>query len=145
MTFPQLLQKYEIKLGRIENYEITPLSSVGLQNYRAELERKREEREKLKVQFYRFMDKEKRKRAKEGLLKDKSVCFSHPLELDLPLSKKLLSAAFAQAAFFTSRAEECDIYVCFEGESGPRLKSVQSGKGRVLTAEEFSNYLGVSS
>jgi hypothetical protein len=25
------------------------------------------------------------------------------------------------------------------------LKSVQSGKGRVLTAEEFSNYLGVSS
>ena len=143
LTLPQLLQKYKISLGRIENYEITPLTSAGQVEYRTELERKKEERERLKTEFYRFMDREKRKRAKDGLLKNKSVCFSHPLEMELPLSKKLLSAAFSQAAFFTSRAEECDIYVCFEDESGPRLKSVQKGKGKVLTATEFSSYLGV--
>lgn len=143
ITFPALLKKYGIKTGKIENYEITPNTSLGLETYRAEIEKVREERERLKTEFYRFMDKEKRKRAKDGLLKNKSVCFSHPLELELPLSKKLLSAAFSQAAFFTSRAEECDIYVCFEGEEGARIKSVSRGKGRVLTTAEFSSYLGI--
>ncbi len=140
VTLPHLIQKYEIKLGRIENYEISLTTSAGLEKYRKEQERKKAERERTKIEFYRFADREKRKRAKEGLLKNRSVCFSHPLELELPLSKKLLSAAIAQGAFFTSRAEECDIYVCFEGEGGPRLKSV---KGKVLTAAEFSAYLGV--
>ena len=32
------------------------------------------------------------------------------------------------------------MYVCFEGEGGQRLKSV---KGRVLTADEFSTYIGL--
>jgi len=138
VTLPDLLEKYQITLGKIEHYEIEQTTSAGLVKYREELERKKEERERAKTEFYRFMDKEKRKRAKEGLLKNQSVCFSHPLELELPLSKKLLSAAFAQGAFFTSHAEECDLYVCFEGEGGPRLKSV---KGKVLTTEEFTAYL----
>ena len=141
VTLPDLLRKYKITLGRIENYEIAQTTSVGLETYRAELERKKEERERTKVEFYRFADREKRKRAKEGLLKNKKVCFSHPLELELSLSKRLLTAIFSEGAFFTSRAEECDIYVCFEGESGPRLKSVK--QGRVLTADEFFMYLGL--
>jgi len=140
VTLFDLLKKYGVKLGRIENYEISTTSSVGLEKYREEQEKRKEAREKAKTEFYRFADREKRKRAKEGLLKNTSVCFSHPLELELPLSKKLLAAAFAQGAFFTSHAEECDLYVCFEGEGGPRIKSV---KGKVLTADEFSAYLGV--
>ncbi|MBQ4053687.1 MAG: hypothetical protein IJD33_05050 [Clostridia bacterium] len=140
VTLPDLLEKYQITLGRIENYEISLTTSAGLELYRIEQEKRKEARERAKVEFYRFADREKRKRAKEGLLKNKSVCFSHPLELELPLSKKLLSAAFAQGAFFTSRAEDCDMYVCFEGEGGQRLKSVQ---GKVLTADEFSTYLGI--
>ena len=141
VTLPDLLQKYKIKLGRIENYEIAQTTSVGLEAYRAEQERRKEERERLKIEFYRFVDREKRKRSKEGTLKNKSICFSHPLELELPLSKKLLLALFSQGGYFTSRAEDCDIYVCFEGEGGPRIKSVK--KGRVLTADEFSAYLGL--
>ena len=112
---------------------------MGLERYRAEQEKRKEARERAKVEFYRFADREKRKRNKDGLLKNKSICFSHPLELELPLSKKLLAAAFSQGAFFTSHAEECDMYVCFAGEGGQRLKSV---KGRVLTTDEFSAYMG---
>lgn len=143
LTFAELLKKYEITLGKIENYEITQSVSTAFLEYKQEQERRKEEREKKKIEFYRFADREKRKRSKEGLLKNKAVCFSHPLELELPLSKRLLSAVFAQAGFFTSKAEECDIYVCFEGESGPRMKSVQNGKGKILTAQEFEAYLGV--
>ena len=139
-TLPDLIEKYNITLGRIDNYEITTTTSAGLEVYRAEQEKRREARERAKVEFYRFADREKRKRNKDGLLKNKSICFSHPLELELPLSKKLLAAAFSQGAFFTSHAEECDMYVCFAGEGGQRLKSV---KGRVLTTDEFSAYMGL--
>ncbi len=141
LSLAQLLEKYSITLGKIENYEITPPTSAPLQAYRVAQEKRKEERERRKVEFYRFADRERRKRSKEGALKGKIVCFSHPLELELPRSKKLLSAVYAAGGFFTSKAEECDVYVCFEGESGARLKSVQ--KGKILTAGEMENYLGV--
>lgn len=137
----ELLKKYEVALGRIENYEITPPTSTGFLQYKKGQERKKEEREKQKAEFHVFADKEKRRRSKEGKLKGKRVCFSHPLEIQLPLSKRLLTAAFAQAAFLTYRAEECDLYVCFENESGARLKSAQAARARVLTPEQFEEYL----
>ena len=86
------------------------------------------------------MDKEKRKREKEGKLKNKNVCFSHPLEIQLPLSKKLLQSAFAQGAYFTSRAESCDLYICFEGETGPRIKSLPQHT-KILTPDAFMEFL----
>ena len=76
-------------------------------------------------------------------MKGKTVCFSHPLELELELSKKLLTAVFAEAGFFTSRAEECDIYVCLEGESGARLKSAQERNSKIILAKDFAEFLGV--
>lgn len=142
-SLQDLIAHYQIVPGHIDNYEMTPTTSAALQEYRRQIEEKKEERERLKVEFYQYVDKQKRKRAKEGLLKSRSVCFSHALELELPLSKKLLSAAFAQAAFFTSKAEDCDIYVCFAGETGGRIKSAQQGKARIITPEEFSKYLSV--
>ncbi len=139
-TLTELIEKYQIKLGRIENYEITQASSKGLEVYRVEQEKRKEERESSRIEFFRFADKQKRKRSKEGVLKGKTVCFSHPLELNLEIAKPLLLAVFAEGGYFISRAEECDFYVCFEGESGARMKSVK--KGRVLTLEEFNAYLG---
>ncbi len=143
LTLPEILKKYEITLGKIENHEITQSTSTAFIAYKALQERKKEEREKKKVEFYRFLDREKRKRSKEGALKGKKICFSHPLELELPRSKKLLSAVLAAGGYFTSRAEECDMYVCLEGEGGARMKSVQAANGQILTVEEMEGYLGI--
>ncbi len=140
VTLSDLIEKYEITLGRIEHYEIASATSKGLEAYRAEQEKRKEEREKARIEFFRFADKEKRKRAKDGSLKGKTVCFSHPLELRLEISKPLLQAVFSEAGYFNSRAEECDLYICLEGESGARMKSVK--KGRTLTVDEFKAYLG---
>ncbi len=140
-TLLELIEQYKITLGRIEDYQIFATSSEGLLRYREEQERRKEAREKAKVEFYRFVDREKRKRAKEGLLKNKLVCLSHSLELELSISKPLISKMFAQGALFTSRAEECDLYICLEGESGARIKSVN--KGRVMTLDEFSSCFAI--
>ena len=138
-----LLEKYQVKTGKIEKYEITQTTSVALEAYKAAREKAKEERERARAQFHIFADKEKRKRAKDGKLKDKTICFSHALELQTALAKKLLKAAFDNAARITYRAEECDLYVCFETENCPRKKSVQDRNTPIYTPESFAQYLGV--
>ena len=141
LSLVELLKKYQIKLGKIENYEVTQSTSVPFENFRALREKQKEEREKKRVEFHIFADREKRKREKEGKLKNKTVCFSHSVELDLPLAKRLLQAAFAEAARVTFRAEECDLYICYDGEGGQRLQSVLSRGGKAINPDEFCKYL----
>ena len=141
LNFTQLLEKYQITTGRIENYEIRQNTSVRYMQYKQEQEQRKEERERRKAEFHVFADREKRRRAKDGKLKNKRVCFSHPLELQTDLAKGLLLKAFAQGAFYSFRAEECDVYVCFETESGQRLKSAQEVKARIFTPDAFADFL----
>jgi DNA polymerase III epsilon subunit-like protein len=143
LSLPSLLEKYQITMGKIENYEINPVGSVAFEKYKAEREKARIKRDKARAEFHIFADRAKRKRAKEGKLQGKTVCFSHALELETPLAKKLLKAAFDQAAYLTFRAEECDTYVCFENENGGRIKSAQEKNARIFSAKEFAVYLGV--
>ena len=140
-TLSQLLETYDIVLGKITEYEITQTTSKAFQTFKAERERAKEEKERARAKFHIFADKEKRKRAKEGKLKDKNVCFSHALELQTPLAEQLLRATFAQAGKITYRAEECDVYVCFETENCPRKKSVQAKNVPVYTPEQFAKFL----
>ncbi len=142
-TLVELLEKYEVTTGVIADYEITQTTSEAAAAYKEGKERAKEEREKARATFHIFADKEKRKRAKEGKLKNKTVCFSHALELQTALAKKLLKAAFDNAAKLTYRAEECDLYVCFESENCPRKKSVMEKNTPVFTPESFAEYLGV--
>lgn len=141
LSLNALLEKYQITCGRIENYEITQNTSAAFEEFKIAREKAKEERERARVEFHIFADREKRKRNKDGKLKSKRICFSHALELQTPLAEKLLRAAFSQGAFITYRAEECDMYVCFENESGQRLRSVQERKARVFSPEQFEAYL----
>lgn len=137
----KLLQKYGITCGKIENYEILQNTSVAFENYKVERERAKEERERTRAQFHIFADREKRKRSKEGKLKNRTICFSHAVELDICRAKTLLQKAFAQGARITFRAEECDLYICFETESGQRLQSVQNRGVKIYTPDAFAEFL----
>ena len=141
LSLPDLIEKYEIALGKIENYEITQSDSTAFRNFRQAREKAKEERERARAQFHIFSDRAKRRRAKDGALKNKTVCFSHAVELQTENAKSLLVSAFNQAARLTYRAEECDLYICFATESGGRLKSAQDNGARVLTPEEFAEIL----
>ncbi len=142
-TLHQLMEKYEVRAGKIENYAITLSTSKGVEAYKKAREEAKEARDRARAKFHIFADKERKNRAKEGKLKDKTVCFSHALELETPLAQKLLKAAYAHAAKLTYRAEECDLYVCFATENCPRLQSVQAKNKPIYTPEDFAKYLGV--
>ena len=144
LTLPALIEKYQITAGSIADFEITPYTSVPFENYRLQREKAKEEREKRRADFHIFADRAKRKRAKEGKLKNKSVCFSHALELETPLAQSLLQAAFEQAARITYRAEECDVYVHLDGEGGPRLLSAAKAGAKTLTSEQFAQFIQIA-
>ena len=137
----ELFEKYSITLGRIKNYEVTQNTSVAQEKYLAEVKRKKEERERVRVAFHNFIDREKRKRKKDGKLKGKRICFSHALVLELDKAKMLAQKMFEQGGFYAFHAEECDVYVYLDGENGQRLKSAEANKARLLRAEEFQEYL----
>lgn len=135
-----LLKKYGVTLGRLQNYEIERTDSVAFTKYRQERERLKEERERLRAEFHIFADKEKRKRAKTGKMLGKTVCFSHPTEL-CSVAKKLLSDAFSLGARVTFKAEECDIYIRYENETGLRLQSAITRGAKLFSPESFRAYL----
>ncbi len=141
LSLPRLIEQYEITLGSIENYEVTQTTSAPFRAFKQAREREKEERERARAQFHIFADRAKRRRAKDGALKNKTVCFSHPLELQTELAKSLLLSAFEQAAQITYRAEECDIYICFETENGARLQSAKARGARVFTPEQFAEFI----
>ena len=139
VDFAGLLQYYQITMGRTENCEITQNTSVAYENHLAEVVKRKELRERCRMQFYNFYDREKRKRSKDGRLKNKRVCFSHNLVLDIELAKSLLSKAFKQGAFYSFHAENCDLYIYSDGETGQRMKSASDNKARLLSIQEFDS------
>ena len=142
-TLDNVIKRYQITLGKIQNYEITQSTSASFDAYKLEREKAKEERERARIEFHIFADREKRKRAKDGKLKNQRVCFSHALELQTPLAKKLLIGAFSQGSHITFKAEECDAYICFEGESDARVKSVQTRGAKIFTPQQFATYLDI--
>lgn len=140
-TLQGLLEKYQVKLGTLKNYEVERTTSTAFEKFRTAREKAKEEREKTRAEFHIFADKSRKKRAKTGKLKDKFVCFSHPLELALPLAKSLLSSALEQGAKITFKAEECDFYIRYETETGQRLLSAQKKGAKLFSPEDFKAYL----
>ncbi len=137
LSLREMLKKYKITLGEIENYQITQMSSQGFREYRAAREAAKEARERTRAQVHIYIDRAKRRRAKDGVLKNKTVCFSHEIELNAELAERLAELAFAAAARITFRAEECNLYVAFEEENGARKQSAIARGARVLAPEEF--------
>lgn len=143
VSFQGLLEKYEITCGRIENYEVRQNESKAHAAYVEAALRRKEERERARVEFHVFVDREKRKRKKDGALKGKTVCFSRVLEEDEAHNRALASAVFAAGGFYGFRAEACDYYIRAEQETGQRIAAAERGGATILTKDEFLSAIGV--
>ena len=141
VTFPKLLEKYGVTMGKIERYEIEQNTSELYQKYQADLIKRREQREQKRAEVHRYIDRERRNRDKNGVLKGKRFCFSHRFEEEVDEAKALTKQAYAAGCIYVYKAEECDYYIAFDGESGARLQSAVQKKARVFTPEEFAEFL----
>ena len=141
LTLIELFKKYNIQLGKIENYEVFPTTSKALKKYQKEVAAAKEKRERARALFHEFVDKSRKLRNKNGVMKGLAVSFSRLVEEQLEKSKALLLKMFEKGGFFAYRIDECKIYVCTEGENGPRLLRAQENGATIMTDEEFDRYL----
>jgi hypothetical protein len=141
LKLPELIEKYKIKLGKIENYEVYPTYSGASRKYHKDAALAKEKRERARASFHEFVDKNRRLRNKNGVMKGVEVGFSKLLEEQVEKSKGLVLKMFEKGGFFVYRADNCKIYVCTEGENGPRLLRAQENGAKVMTADEFERYL----
>ncbi|MGN1061914.1 MAG: exonuclease domain-containing protein, partial [Candidatus Scatosoma sp.] len=137
VSLRELLKKYGVTCGKIENYTITPVSSAAGKREKEEAKKRKERREKALAEFHRAADLGARRRNKNGALKSVSVCFSHRVEEDNERAFPLLFALYKAGAKYVYKPAACDWYVCFAGESGARRKSAEEVGAKICTPEEL--------
>ncbi len=122
-----LLAKYKIRGGKLENYRTRQPSSAGQKTYYSERAREREEYHAAHEEFYRYVNKYMHRRKKGGALEGKVFCFAKDVEIDVPMSVKLVAAIFNSGGRYTSHPGECNVYIA-RGEGGMRFESaIKSG------------------
>ena len=135
-SLQELLEKYDITLGYTKDGEVIQTTSKGQVEYLKEHARQKEEKERKRGKFHQYVERCKRRRSKEGKLRGRSLCISHALEWE-ECAYAIADKAFANAAWWTTKAEECHVYVAAEGETGPRIQSAKAKGAGIYTVQEF--------
>ncbi|MBR7186068.1 MAG: hypothetical protein IKD43_01010 [Clostridia bacterium] len=122
-----LIERYGIRGGMLENYHIRTAGSVGLKQFLADREREREEYHRAHEEFYRYVNKYMHRRKKGGKLEGKIFCFAKDVEIDVPMSVKLVASIFNSGGKYTSHPAACNVYIARD-EGGTRFESaIKSG------------------
>ena len=122
VSVSELVEKYRIRAGKIENYQIKTPDSEGLRRYIAEKEFQKEAHAKAHEAFYRVVNKHMNRRKKGGTLEGKIFCFSKEVEDEVEISTKLVRAIFEAGGKYTSHPGECNVYIA-RGAGGVRYQS----------------------
>ncbi|MBO5525465.1 MAG: hypothetical protein J5993_01810 [Clostridia bacterium] len=143
VSLSELLIKYGMRLGKIENYVYgTPTTRAEIE-WKREVHRKKAERAKRHDEFFRYLNKKgrKKKRRMEGPLVGKAFCFSRLLEEDIDRSKGLLDEIYARGGTYTTFSE-CNVYVSLENETGEKIKrAMESAEIDAITLQDFMELL----
>ena len=136
MNFRDLMKKYSVECGHIENYEISPVTCRRARKEKEESKRRKELREKALADFHRYADVSRRFRNKKGEWKNVKVCFSRKIEESGEMAIALLSSLFKVGANYAYHVAECNLYVSVNGEESGRKSEAENLGIRVMTIDE---------
>ena len=136
MNFRDLMKKYSVECGHIENYEISPVTCRRARKEKEESKRRKELREKALADFHRYADVSRRFRNKKGEWKNVKVCFSRKIEESGETAIALLSSLFKVGVNYAYHVAECNLYVSVNGEESGRKSEAESLGIRVMTIDE---------
>ncbi len=139
VNLTELIEKYRIRGGRVENYRITPCSSMGQKRHYVEKEKERAAYHKAHEEFYRCVNKNMHKKRK-GVLEGRVYCFAKDVEVDVPHSVELLLAIYHAGGKYTSHPGESNIYVARE-EGGARYEAAMSAGAAFISYEKLEETL----
>ncbi len=135
-----LAAKYRVRPGTISNYKIGGLTSSGLNEYLRMREERRERHARAHEEFYRFVNKNMRKRKAGGSLDGKIFCFAKDIEDDTDISRKLVAAIFASGGRYTSRPSECNVYIA-RGEEEVRCQNAITAGAAFISLDALEGAL----
>lgn len=138
-----LLKRYGMRMGRIENYNYSVPTTKREIEWKKEIYRKKAERAKKHDEFYRYLNKKgrKKKRIEEGPFVGKNFCFTRMLEEDLDVSKRLIDEIYLRGGRYTSYAE-CNVFVSMEEETGEKVKrAIENEFVDAITLRELEELL----
>ena len=136
----ELAARYRIRAGRIARGRIEPCGSEGLKNYLAARDEEREKRARAHEEFYRYVNKHMHRRAKGGSLEGKVFCFSKEVEEEVPMSVHLVAAIFASGGKYTSRPNECNVYIA-RGQGGVRFQNAVTAGATFVPLDRLEHAL----
>ncbi len=136
----ELIARYGIRGGRIAGGKISPPSSTGQKNYYIAREKEREIYHKKHEEFYRYVNKYMHRRKKGGALEGKVFCFAKDVEIDVPMSVKLVANIFNSGGRYTSHPAECNVYIA-RGQGGMRFESAMKSGAAFIPLESLKESL----
>ncbi len=122
-----LCERYKVRSGKISSYKIFQPDSEGLRAYYKKRDEEHKKRAEARENFFNFVNKNNYRKKRSGINSGKRFCFSKEIENNVPFSVELAGAVFASGGRYTSRPQDCDVYIA-EEEGGKRyLNAVENG------------------
>ena len=123
-TLPELLTKYDIRAGRIENYQFSNCSSRRRAAYFAEKSRIKRERGEKRSRFNNFVYGYRVKPQTQEFA-GKRFCFSRSIEEDFPLARRLVKEIVRRGGKYSFKLSGCNTFVEEDGDDSVRRETVQ--------------------
>lgn len=146
-TLPELLEKYGIRFGRIENYQFSNCSSCRRSDYLKEKSRLKRERGEKRAKFNDFVYGY-RVRPQSDEFRGRRFSFSRSIEEELPLAKRLVKEIVRRGGKYSLKLSGCNTFVEEEGDESVRCEAAHKlqSEGKIsdiFTLSDFSaRYLG---
>ncbi|MCD8372523.1 MAG: hypothetical protein LUD27_04390, partial [Clostridia bacterium] len=139
-TFEELEKALKITRGSLENYRITKPRSQGSVDYIAKMRKEKEERSRVRREFYIYLSRKKKK--SEGALSGKKFNFSRCIEDNLTLSQSLIDGIYLRGGVYTQRLADSNVYVTVPDDSTTRTRNAKNTEGlEILTVDELQELL----
>ena len=146
-TLPELLEKYGIRFGRIENYQFSNCSSRRRSDYLKEKSRLKRERGEKRAKFNDFVYGY-RVRPQSDEFRGRRFSFSRSIGEELPLAKRLVKEIVRRGGKYSLKLSGCNTFVEEEGDESVRCEAAHKlqSEGKIsdiFTLSDFSaRYLG---
>lgn len=140
-TLAQLLKKYDIRSGKIENYQYANTSSRRRSEYLKAKNREKRERGELRSKFNDFVYGY-RVSPQSDELRGKRFSFSRSIEENLAIAKPLVKEIVRRGGKYSLKLSNCTNFVRADSDSSVRAdaarKMLDEGKiSEIITLSEF--------
>ena len=142
-TLSQLLEKYSIRPGKIENNQFSGCSSGRRSEYLREKSREKRERGEKRAKFNDFVYGY-RVRPQSEEFRGKGLRFSISMEEELPFAKRLVKEIVRRGGKYSLKLSGCNMFVEREGDDSVRRNAayrlMEEGKiEQIYTLTAFEN------